>query len=148
MKKLLAAICINLLLVNFAFAGAGTPAEAKAMVEKAVAYIKANGKEAGFTEFNNKKGKFVDRDLYIFATDYKGFMIAHGGNEKLVGQDLIELKDADGVYLIKAMIEVAKTKGTGSVDYKWANPVSGKIEPKTTYVHAMDGYFVACGAYK
>jgi len=149
MKRLLISIFAVLITVSFAFAaGKGTPKEAKVMVEKAVAYIKANGKEAAIKEFNNPKGQFVDRDLYIFLTDYKGFMIAHGANDKLVNKDLIELKDADGIFLIKAMIEVAKTKGNGWVDYKWANPTSSKIEPKTTYVQALDGYFVGCGAYK
>src|SRR5512137_2843156 len=50
----------------------GTPAEAKSLVEKALAYIKANGQEKAFEEFNNPKGKFVDRDLYITVYDLNG----------------------------------------------------------------------------
>jgi cytochrome c len=147
MKKILVAILANLLLVSFAFAG-GTADEAKALMDKAVAYVKANGKDKAFAEFTNQKGKFIDRDLYIFVVDFKGITLAHGGSEKLVGKDMLELKDADGKYFIKEFIELAKTKGSGWVDYKWANPVSKKIEDKSTYVVKLDDCFLGCGIYK
>jgi cytochrome c len=147
MKKLFVAILINLLLVSFAFAG-GTANEAKVLVEKAAAYIKAEGKDKAFTEFTNSKGKFVDRDLYIFVVDFNGLTLAHGGNAKLVGKDMRELKDADGEFFIQKMITLAKSKGTGWVDYKWANPTSNKIEPKSTYVQIHESYFLGCGIYK
>ena len=47
----------------------GTPAEAKKMVDEAIAYIKANGQEKAFAEINNLKGKFVDWDLYLTVYD-------------------------------------------------------------------------------
>jgi hypothetical protein len=50
----------------------GTPAQAEAMVKKAVGFIKANGKEKGLAEISNPKGKFVDRDLYVFVYDMNG----------------------------------------------------------------------------
>jgi signal transduction histidine kinase len=88
-------ILISLLLVNFAFAG-GTANEAKALVDKAATYVKTEGKEKAFAEFSNPSGKFVDRDLYIFIVDFNGLTLAHGGNAKLVGKNMLELKDADG----------------------------------------------------
>ena len=60
----------------------GTPAEAKAMVEKAIAYIKANGQEKAFAEINNPKGKFVDRDLYIMVIDMNGTCLARGAIQR------------------------------------------------------------------
>lgn len=148
MKRLLIAIMIQMFFVSFAFADAGTADEAKALMDKAVAYVKANGKDKAFAEFTNKKGSFVDRDLYIFAVDFKGLTVAHGGNEKLVGKDMLGLKDADGKLFIQAFIEMAKTKGTGWVDYKWVNPQTNKIENKSTYVQKVDDYFLGCGIYK
>ena len=50
----------------------GTAAEAKALVKKAVAYVKEVGKEKALVEFNNPKGKFVHKDLYVFVTDISG----------------------------------------------------------------------------
>lgn len=147
MKKLLIAILVNFLLVSFAFAG-GTAKEAQTLVEKGMAYIKANGKEKAFAEFTDTKGKFIDRDLYIFVVDFKGLTLAHGGNPKLVGKDMSELKDSDGKFFIKAFIELAKTKGSGWVDYKWQNPVTKNIEPKSTYLQRYEDYFLGCGIYK
>jgi len=147
MKKILVAVMINLLLAGVAFPG-GTADEAKALVSKGAAYIKENGKEKAFLEFTNSKGKFVDRDLYLFAVDFRGMTLAHGGSEKLVGKDMSGLKDADGKFFIKELIELAKSKGGGWVDYKWVNPVTKKIEAKSTYVQKVDDYFLGCGIYK
>ena len=125
----------------------GTADEAIAMVKKAVAYIKANGPEKAYAEFNNPKGQFRDRDLYILVQDFNGKMLAHA-NPRLVGKDALEGKDADGKYLGKAMIEVAKEKGKGWVDYKWVNPTTSAVEQKSTYLEKVDNTLVACGIYK
>jgi cytochrome c len=147
MKKWLAVILISLFWASAVWAG-GSADEAKALVEKGAASIKANGKEKAFTEFTEPKGKFVDRDLYIFVVDFNGLTLAHGQNAKLVGKDMSGLKDSDGELFIKKMIDLAKAKGSGWVDYKWTNSVSKKIEPKSTYVQKVDDYFLGCGIYK
>ena len=147
MKKLFVVVLINLFLAGVAFAG-GTADEAKALTDKAAAYVKANGKEKAFAEFSNPKGQFVDRDLYIFAVDFKGMTLAHGGNAKLVGRDMYGLKDADDKLFIQKFIEIAKSKGSGWVDYKWSNPLTKKIDSKSTYVQKVDAYFLGCGIYK
>jgi signal transduction histidine kinase len=147
MKRLLLGIVISVFMVSLVFAG-GSADEAKSMLERAVAYVKANGNEKAFAEVTNRQGSFVDRDLYIFAVDFNGLTIAHGGNAKLVGKDMLGLKDADGKFFIKAFIETAKSKGNGWVDYKWVNPQTNKIENKSTYVQKVDDYFLGCGIYK
>ena len=76
--------------------GQATKAEAKAFVEKGAAYIKLHGKEKALAEFNNPKGKFVDRDLYMFAYDFNGVNLALGSNPKWVGHNFLDLDDADG----------------------------------------------------
>ena len=61
MRKACAAILIVFLVVSFAYAQQfGTAAEANALMKKAVAYLKANGKDKAFEAFNNKKGDFVN----------------------------------------------------------------------------------------
>lgn len=123
-------------------------ADAKALIEKGVAFYKANGKDKAFAEFSNPKGQFTKGDLYIFVVDTKGIVFAHGGNAKLVGKDMSELKDADGKFFMKDIIKLANEKGKGWVDYKWTNPVTKKVEAKTTYVEKADGYVFGCGVYK
>lgn len=126
----------------------GTAAEAEAMVKKAVAYIKTNGAEKAYEEFTNGKS-FKDRDLYIIVYDLNGKNLAQGANPKLVGKDLIGLKDPDGKPLIQMFIDLAKTKGKGWVDgYKFLNPVSQKIEGKAMYLERVGDTLVGCGIYK
>ncbi|MGB9697823.1 MAG: cache domain-containing protein [Thermodesulfobacteriota bacterium] len=152
MKKILVLILLSFLVWGtggIAFAGEfGTKEEAEALVKKAISMIKTEGKEKAFAEINNPKGKFVDRDLYIFVYDMNGKCVAHGFNPKMIGKDLLEMKDADGRYFVKERIEIAKTKGKGWQDYKFTNPLSKKIELKTAYIEKVDDLIVGCGVYK
>lgn len=139
---------------TFVMAGAahaadqGTAAEAEAMAKKAVAYIKANGPEKSAEEFTNGKS-FKDRDLYISYLDFTGKMLGHGSNPKLVGKDLIELKDPEGKFMVKMAIEVAKTKGHGWTDnYKFKNPTTEKLQEKAMYVERVGDTYVGVGIYK
>ena len=124
------------------------PEEAKAMVEKAVAYVKANGKEKAFAEFNNPQGQFVKGELYIYAQGLNGVMLAHGANAKLIGQDHLQMKDPSGKLFVQEMVEIAKTKGSGWVDYSWTHPQTKKVQAKTTYIQKVDDYYLGCGIYK
>jgi signal transduction histidine kinase len=129
-------------------ANVGTADEAVAMVKKAAAYIAANGKDKAFAEISNPSGQFKDRDLYIAVLDKTGLTLAHGGNPKLIGKSMIDLKDVDDKHFIKAFLDVDATKGSGWVDYKWPNPVSKAIEKKSTYVEKAGDLVIICGIYK
>lgn len=125
-----------------------TAAEATAMVKKGVAFIKANGKDKGWAEINNKKGQFIDRDLYLVVYGLDGTVHAHGANEKMVGKNLIALKDIDGKEFVKERVELGKTKGTFWQDYKFTNPTNKKIEPKAMYCEKLEDAVVCGGIYK
>lgn len=129
---------------------AATQEEAKAMVEKAYAYLQEKGKDDAYPEFSNPKGQFVKGDLYVFVLSLKGVNLADGGNPGFVGQNHIGLKDTNGKYFIKAMIQTARTSGTGWVDYMWLNPATKQIQAKTTYVRRIEGKnaLIACGVLK
>jgi signal transduction histidine kinase len=122
--------------------------EATAMVKKGVAYIKANGKDKAYAEFNNRSGPFVDRDLYLAVYGLDGTVRAHGANEKMIGKNLIDLKDIDGKAFVKERVEMAQTKGSFWQDYKFTNPVTRKIEPKRMYCEKLDDSAVCGGIYK
>ncbi len=125
-----------------------TTAEATAMVKKGVAFIKFNGKEKGYAEIINKKGQFTDRDLYLVVYGLDGTVHAHGANEKMVGKNLIGLKDIDGKEFVKERVELGKSKGTFWQDYKFTNPDTKKIEPKSMYCEKLDDTVVCGGIYK
>lgn len=148
-KKAILVLLVNLILTTAAFAG-HTPEQAKSMVEKAITYIKANGVEKAYKEFNTPGSQFFDGELYIFAYDMSGNNLALGANPKMVGKNLLEMKSADGKFYLKEMIEVVKGKGEGWVDYKWTNPETKKIQDKASFVKKAPGAdaFVGCGIYK
>lgn len=126
----------------------GTAAEAEAMVKKAVAFIKDKGPEKAYDEFTNGK-QFKDRDLYVIVYDLNGKNLAQGANPKLVGKNLIGLKDPDGKPLIQMFVDLAKGKGKGWVEgYKFLNPVTQKIENKAMYLERVGDTLVGCGIYK
>ena len=134
---------------SFAFAGDhGTAAEAEALMKKAVAYLKANGSEKAFAEINNPKGQFVDRDMYISVYDFTGKCLAQGANAKMIGKDLMDLRDPDGYEIVKERIKLAKVKEKFWQDYKFTNPLTKKIEPKSTYCERVGDLVLACGIYK
>ncbi len=126
----------------------GTPAEAEALVKKAVALIQSSGPEKAYDEITNGKS-LKDRDLYVAVNDFNGKNLAHGGNPKMVGKDLTSMKDSDGNFPTKMMIDVAKGKGKGWTGaYKAVNPVTKKIQDKIGYVERVGDTLVVAGAYK
>ena len=125
----------------------GTAKEAQAMVQKAIVAMKKNGIEPTIAEINKRDGQYKDRDLYVVVYSMQGKNLAHI-NPRMVGKDMLELRDGDGKYFIKERIEIAKTKGSGWQDYKFVNPESKQIESKSMYLEKYENVIVACGIYK
>ena len=125
-----------------------TADEAVAMVKKAVAHIAANGTDKSYAEFGNKQGGFVDRDLYVVVYGLDGKVLAHGANAKLVGKELIDARDVDGVYYVRDRVEKAKASPSFWQDYKFVNPVTKKVEPKRRYCERVGETAVCGGIYK
>ncbi len=128
--------------------GNASAAEATAMVKKGVAYMKTNGKDKAYAEITDKQGPFVDRDLYLVVYALDGTVRAHGANDKMVGKNLIDLKDVDGKAFVKERVELAQAKGSFWQDYKFTNPTTKKIEPKSMYCERVEDMVVCGGIYK
>jgi len=126
-------------------AGQATPDEAKAMALKAAAYLKANGPEKSWATFNATGSDFHDRDLYVFAQDNGCNMMANGANAAFVGKNICSLKDVDGKNFTR---EISDVKDQAWVDYKWQNPTTKAVQPKTAFVIRVGDYVVGVGAYK
>ncbi len=146
---LIRAAALSLSLLGSAYAAdAGTAAEAEAMVKRAVTYIAANGRDKASAEFTAGTN-FKDRDLYISWYQMDGTVIAHGANPKLVGKNLMGLKDPNGKLLIQMITDVAKNKGKGWTDtYVFRNPTTDKMQEKIIYVERVEDTWVGVGIYK
>lgn len=146
-RKLVLLLCLSIV-SQLGFAQPATKDEATAFVKRAIAHIKANGKEKALADFNNANGGFIDRELYIVVIDFNGVILANGSNQRMVGKQLLDVKDVNGKYFTREEVELAKTKGKGWVDFHWNNPVSNKIEPRSVYLERLDDYFVLSGVFR
>ena len=104
----------------------GTAAEAKAMLEKAVAAVKAD-KTKALDTINKGEGGFLDRDLYVFCFnigDGKG--VASGSTnpfaKKTIGVDVRTLKDATGKVFGQDLYDAAKEGQIAEVSYMFPKP--------------------------
>ncbi|MCF8479637.1 MAG: cache domain-containing protein [Rhodospirillum sp.] len=125
--------------------------EVQALVEKAHTLVVEKGIEDAKPLLHDKAGEFwsADNELYAFVIDYDGNWVIYPPKPAGEGQNLINVKDVDGKALVREMIELAKTQGSGWTEYRWMNPATQKIQKKKTFVQAVDGqpYFVAAGFY-
>jgi len=126
----------------------GTLAEAKAMLEKAVAHYKAVGRQQALVDFNTRKAPFSDRDLYVFCIGPDKLVVADGAYPNFVGQSVDVFTDANGKALGKSLLDAAAPGGAGFVQYPHINPVSHKPAFKVSYVQKLGGDVCGVGAYK
>lgn len=150
LRLLLALLLASPVLPATAAAQTGTRAsadDAVAMVKQAVAYLKKHGREQSLAEFNRPQGPFRDRDLYLIVFDLNGIGLAHH-NPRLLGKPTGDIMDADGKHIFHEQRRIGVERGAGWVDYKWPNPVSGRMENKSTYVEKAGDLLVMCGIYK
>jgi len=129
--------------------GGATKDEAVAMVKKGVAHVKSAGKDKAYADISDKANtEFHHQDLYLTVYQLDGTVKAHGANAKMIGKNLIELKDIDGKAFVKERMDLAKANATFWQDYKFTNPETKKIEPKSMYCEKLDETVVCGGIYK
>jgi len=122
----------------------GTAAEAKAMLEKAVAALKAD--QAGaLSKFAKGEGGFKDRDLYPFCGGADGNFTAH---PSLTGKSLKELKDKTGKALGEEIYKAAQEGKIGEVAYMWPRPGTTDPVQKVSFVTKVGDQVCAVGYYK
>jgi hypothetical protein len=131
----------------------GTAAEAKAMLEKAVAAVKAD-KAKALDMFNKGEGGFLDRDLYVFCSNVSDGKVLAVGNpnaKQLIGTDGRILKDSTGrAYGQELFAAGQKPEGQiTEVSYLFARPVSDKTPvPKVSLVTRVGDIYCGVGYYK
>ena len=119
------------------------------LVAQVQALVKEQGLEKAVPLVNDPKGSFVQGDIYVFIFDLSNVCHAHGANSKMVGKDMSDLKDPNGVYIIRSFTQTVKESTRGWVDYAWTNPVTKKLGSKSSYVERIVGtdYYVGAGIY-
>jgi signal transduction histidine kinase len=126
----------------------GTPEEARAMLERTIAAMKADRDGTLATINAGSDPSFKDRDLYPFCGDATGLFVAHGANPALVGQSLRELKDKAGTALGEAMYDQAQPETVVEVGYMWPRPGEDEPTDKVSLVTRVGDDVCAVGYYR
>jgi signal transduction histidine kinase len=126
----------------------GTAEQAKAMLERAVAAIKAD-EAAALTAFTAGTQGFKDRDLYVFCGDAAdGTTTAHGGDAAQIGQSMRDVTDKAGKQFGEEFYRVAAEGEFNVVEYVWPRPGETEAVPKASYVTKVGDQICGVGYYK
>ena len=145
LSGLLIAMCFTM-----AFAESATKEECVSMVQAAIKVAADQGIDAAFAQLGDPKGPFVWKDSYAFATSAdEAVTQAHPIKPKLVGKNLLHVKDVNGVLIFAEISKIASSPaGKGWVDYMWPKPGEKKPAQKHTYVEKIPGTNTAiCAGY-
>ena len=119
---------------------------AKELLERAISYYqeKQDMALAAFT----RQSEFTQEDLYVYVINTKGIMLASGGSSAaLIGRDVSAMRDAEGKLFFREILDTAKSKGFGTVEYRWLNRLDRKTERKITYFQKVGELIIAVGYY-
>jgi signal transduction histidine kinase len=130
----------------------GTAEEAKAMLLKAIAAVKAD-KARTLDMINKEEGGFLDRDLYPFcfnAGDGRAIAAASPNARQALGQDVRSLRDAIGkLYGLELYAAAQKPEGQiTEVNYMFPTPSDPKPVAKVSFVTRAAGVACGVGYYK
>jgi signal transduction histidine kinase len=140
------ALALSLALAGAAHAAGefGSAAEARSMLEKAIAAVKAD-KAGALAQFAKGEGGFKDRDLYPFCGGEDGNFSAH---PSLTGKSMKDLKDKAGDAIGTKFYGQAKEGVVSEVAYMWPRPGSNDPVQKVSLVTKVGDQVCAVGYYK
>ncbi|WP_210643217.1 cache domain-containing protein [Pseudomonas sp. Tri1] len=121
--------------------------QARALLGKASSDLSKNEK-ATLTAINSLKGGYLQDDLYVFVVDLNTRRyVGHGTNLRLINTDFAKVKDPDGKPVGEPILAMIGKQDEGEYEYRWKNPVTGKVEDKHAYLKKVGHFLVAVGYY-
>ncbi len=152
MRKGMLALMCGVLVLGFAFSAQAAderipPQLIKDTVKAAVDLIAEKG-EAAFPELTQQGSKYNQGDLYIFTYNMDGVIVQHA-MPHMVGVNMMNLKDPNGVCMGCDFVRIAKEEGSGWSEYQWPKPSTKELAPKVAYIMKVPGkeMFVGAGSY-
>ena len=121
--------------------------QAMALLNKAAVDL-AKDEKGTLKAINSLKGGYLQDDLYVFVVDLDTQRyVAHGTNLRLVNTDFSKIKDPDGKPVGEPILAMMAKQDQGDYEYRWKNPVTGKVEDKHAYLKKVGHLLVAVGYY-
>lgn len=111
--------------------------------------VKTRGQASAeaFSDFSYPLGKFVIGDLYLYALDFKGTLMAQGDRPQLIGTNVWKAQDANGKFVNQEIINKLRESNDGV----WVSYIS-KRALKYAYAEKVQDakgnfYAIVCGYY-
>lgn len=121
--------------------------QARALLDKAATALGSDQKQT-LNAINSLKGGFLQDDLYVFVVDLKTHRyVAHGTNLRLINTDFGKIRDPEGKPVGEPILALMAKQDQGEYEYRWKNPVTGKVEDKHAYLRKVGDLLVAVGYY-
>jgi len=121
--------------------------QAQALLDKAAADL-AKDEKATLSAINSLKGGYLQDDLYVFVVDQTTHRyVAHGTNLRLINTDFAKIKDPEGKPVGEPILALMAKQDQGEYEYRWKNPLTGKVEDKHAYLKKAGHLVVAVGYY-
>jgi signal transduction histidine kinase len=121
--------------------------QAMALLNKAATDL-AKDEKGTLTAINSLKGGYLQDDLYVFVVDLDTQRyVAHGTNLRLINTDFGKIKDPEGKPVGEPFLALMAKQDYGEYEYRWKNPVTGKVEDKHAYLKKVGHFLVAVGYY-
>ena len=122
-----------------------TPEKAVDLVKSGYEFMKTHGISAAVGEFTGRQSdNFRYGDLYLTVWNMKGVVIANGANLDAIGTNQFDVKDEDGKFFVREIIEKAN-KGGGWIDFKMRNAFQSIYVEKVEL--GSDNFVIGCGLY-
>ncbi len=120
--------------------------DAKQLVDNAANVFQEKGKDYAIKLLNTSSGPFRKGELYVFAMNFEGVMLAHAAHRDLVGSSQAQMRDGKGELIFPPMLAAARDQGSGWTEYYWLR--HGEKEPtlKRTYIKRIPGEEILLGA--
>ena len=89
------------------------------------------------------------KDGYIFVVSYDGVTLMNATQPELIGKNIWELTDPDGVKVIQEERKAAEKGGGDFIQYHWEKPSTKAVSPKISFVKGFPQWrwMVGAGVY-
>ena len=146
--RIILGVALAVLATSAQAAPSPTPGKARAMLAKAAAFYKRNGRDEALSAFNRHKPPFSSQGLYVFCIGPDRKLVADGEFREFIGQSADLLKDASGKPLGQAFWDIAQKNGHGEMHYQFLDPTTHLIKPKVSYFEKIESDVCGVGTYE
>lgn len=120
--------------------------DAHSLIAAVSTQVSGKGLDGAVNEINSNPANWLRGSTYIFIADFKGNILAHSANPKLVGKNLWEAKDAGGKLLVQEQVQAMKSSGSASTQIRWMNPTTKRVGDAEVELKRIDGKEVFIGS--